>query len=63
MTDLRRVSKTLPPGQPLEIPDSAMDVTVKSDPSDGGVRVSYLLPLQTVEFTSDDEEAASAYVY
>lgn len=63
MTDLRRVSKQKPPGTPLEIPDSAIDVTVESVPTDGAVRVSYLLPVQTVEFASEDHGASRTYVH
>lgn len=63
MTDFRRISKRKPPGQQLEIPDSARDVTVESLPADGGVRVSYLLPVQTVKFASDTDDAPRTYVH
>ena len=63
MTEFRRISQQTPPGQPLDIPDSARDVTVESLPTDGRVRVSYLIPVRKVEFASETDDGGQTYVH
>lgn len=51
----RVVSEIRRHGDWVDIPDRADNVTVQPLGADGRVRVSYLMPTQSVEFESDDE--------